>query len=118
MPFGFCNAPATFQREMNRIFFDLIEDCMFVYIEDLIIFLKCLDEHICHLHKVFTILQENELKINLEKCSFFQTEVKILGHLLSTKGLSPLNDKVKVISMATSEEFETGKVVIRSSFVL
>ena len=98
MPFGLCNAPATFQREMNRIFFDLIGDCMFVYIDDLIIFSKSLDEHICHLHKVFTILQENELKINLEKCSFFKTEVKILGHLLSTKGLSPLNDKVKVIS--------------------
>ena len=38
MPFGLCNSPAKFQREMNRIFFDLIGKCMFVYIDDLIIF--------------------------------------------------------------------------------
>jgi len=71
---------------------------MFVYINNLIIFSISLDEYIDHLHKVFTFLQENELKINLEECSFFLTEVKILRHMSSAKGLSPLNDKVKFIS--------------------
>jgi len=97
IPYGLCNAQETFQRETNRIFFFLIGDYMFVYINDLIIFSISLDEYIDHLHKVFTILKENEL-INLENCSIFQTAVKILRHISSAKGLSPLNDKVKFIS--------------------
>ena len=98
MPFGLCNAPATFQREMNRIFFDLIGVCLFVYIDDLIIFSHSMESHLEHLSKVFTILQENNLKINLEKCDFFKTEVTILGHRLSVNGLSPIPEKVKIIA--------------------
>ena len=96
MPFGLCNAPATFQREMNRIFFDLIGECLFVYIDDLIIF-QLFREHILHLNKAFQILQNNGLKINIEKCEFFKEEVKLLGHILSTRGISPIPDKIKVI---------------------
>jgi len=49
MPFGLCNAPATFQREMNRIFFKLIGICIFVYIDDLIVFSTSIEEQIKHL---------------------------------------------------------------------
>ncbi len=97
MPFGLCNAPASFQREMNRIFFDLIGVCLFIYIDDLIVFSDSVESHIDHLTKVFSILEENGLKLNLEKCSFFKEEVILLGHTLSTKGISPIPDKVKVI---------------------
>ena len=97
MPFGLCNAPATFQREMNRIFFDLIGVCLFVYIDDLVIFSDSIESHIKHLTMVFQILADNGLKINLEKCSFFKTKVTLLGHTLSTQGISPIPDKVKVI---------------------
>ena len=97
MPFGLCNAPATFQREMNRIFFDLIGVCLFVYIDDLVIFSDSIESHITHLTKVFQILADNGLKINLEKCSFFKEEVVLLGHVLSTKGICPIPDKIKVI---------------------
>jgi len=71
MPFGLCNAPGTFQREMNRIFLPLIGVCMFIYIDDLIIFSPSLEQHIEDLNKVFTIINENGLKINLDKCDFF-----------------------------------------------
>jgi len=97
MPFGLCNAPATFQREMNRIFLDLIGECMFVYIDDIIVFSKNTEEHIKHLKLVFEILYKNGLKVNFEKCTFFKTEVVLLGHILSTKGISPVPEKVKVI---------------------
>ena len=97
MPFGLCNAPASFQREMNRIFFDLIGVCLFIYIDDLVIFSDSVESHIIHLNKVFSILKENRLKINLEKCTFFKTKVMLLGHVLSTEGISPIPDKVKVI---------------------
>ena len=63
-PFSLCNAPATFQREINRIFFDLIGVCHFVYIDDLIIFSHSMESHLEHQSKVFAILQENNLKIN------------------------------------------------------
>ena len=46
MPFGLCNAPATFQREMNGIFFDLIGVCVFIYIDDLVIYSSSLEQHV------------------------------------------------------------------------
>eukprot|EP00833_Pecoramyces_ruminatium_P001282 jgi/Orpsp1_1/1175314/evm.model.c7180000053383.2 len=98
MPFGLCNAPGTFQREMNRIFFSLIGVCMFVYIDDLIIFSTTLEDHIQDLSKVFKIIKENNLKINIEKCNFFKESVEILGHTVSINGVSPISNKVKVIS--------------------
>jgi len=98
MPFGLCNAPGTFQREMNRIFFPLIGKCIFVYIDDLIIFSSSLHDHILDLERVFKIIKENGLKINLAKCHFFKETVELLGHTISTKGISPIQEKTKVIT--------------------
>jgi len=97
MPFGLCNAPATFQREMNRIFFKLIGICVFVYIDNLIVFSTSIEEHLKHLEQVFSILQNNGLKINLEKCQFFKKEVELLGHILTIDGLKPVPEKIRVI---------------------
>eukprot|EP00833_Pecoramyces_ruminatium_P000624 jgi/Orpsp1_1/1174656/evm.model.c7180000050888.1 len=93
MPFGLCNTSASFQREMNLIFFPLIGICLFLYIDGLIIFSNSIEEHIVHLYQVFKILNENNLKINIEKCSFFKTRVELLGHILTTEGISPIPDK-------------------------
>jgi len=57
-----------------------------------------MESHLEHLSKVFAILQENNLKINLEKCDFFKNEVTILGHRLSVNGLSSIPEKVKIIA--------------------
>ena len=97
MPFGLTNAPATFQREMNRIFFPLIGKCMFVYLDDLVIFSKSREQHMKDLGSVFRIIQENGLKVNLEKCHFFMTEVEVLGHLLTTEGIKPTAAKIEAI---------------------
>jgi len=97
MPFGLTNAPATFQREMNRIFFELIGNCIFIYIDDVIIFSGSFEKHLEDIVKVFKILRENNLKINIEKCHFFQKEVELLGHLLTVDGLKPVPTKVEVI---------------------
>jgi len=97
MPFGLCNAPGTFQREMNRIFFPLIGKCMFIYIDDLIIFSSSLNDHIVDLTKVFETIKTNGLKINLEKCHFFKESVELLGHTVSINGISPIPGKTKVI---------------------
>ena len=64
MHFGLRNAPATFKREMNRIFFNLIGKSVFVYIDDLVVFSPSFEQHIKDLAEVFTILQDNGLKLN------------------------------------------------------
>jgi len=90
--------PGTFQHEMNRIFLPLIGVCMFIYIDDLIIFSPSLEQHIEDLNKVFTIINENGLKINLDKCAFFKESVELLGHTVTIDGISPINNKIKIIN--------------------
>ncbi len=98
MPFGLCNAPATFQREMNRIFLPLIGKCMFVYMDDLVVFSPSLEQHIEDLQNVFNIIKENGIKANLSKCHFLKKEVEVLGHVLSTEGVKPVSKKVEAIA--------------------
>ena len=71
---------------------------MFVYIDDLVIFSKSFDEHINDIIKVFTIIRDNGLKVNFNKCYFFKQKVELLGHTISTLGISPIDAKVEVIS--------------------
>ncbi|MBE6494758.1 MAG: hypothetical protein E7Z84_09185 [Methanosphaera stadtmanae] len=97
-PIGLCKDPGTFQREMNRIFFPLIGHCLFVYIDDLIVFSNSYEEHLDNLLEVFKIILENGLKLNLEKCNFFQNKVELLGHTISTDGIEPIQTKVKVVA--------------------
>lgn len=98
MPFGICNIPATFQREMNRIFLPLIGKCMFVYMDDIVIFSTNLEQHILDLQNVFSIIRDNGLKTNLSKCHFFKEEVELIGHVLSTEGVKPIQKKVESIN--------------------
>ena len=97
MPFGLTGAPATFQREMNRILFPLIGKCVYNFIDDILIYSKTIEEHIEHINQVLQILKEYALKINIEKCHFMQTEVDVLGHRLTTQGLRPMESKIAAI---------------------
>jgi len=97
MPFGLTGAPATFQREMNQILFPLIGKCVYNFIDDVLIYSKTVEDHLEHIQQVLSIFKEHKLKINIEKCFFMQSEVEILGHKVSSEGLSPLDNKVQVI---------------------
>lgn len=97
MPFGLCNAPATFQREMNKIFFDLIGVCVHIFLDDVLIYSKCKEDHVIHINLVLDILEKFDLKINIEKCQFMREEVHVLGHVISKKGLKTDDKKVNVI---------------------
>lgn len=99
MPFGLANAPASFQREMNRILLPLIGECLFVYIDDIVVYSKNLEDHIKHLKKVFEIFTKYNLSINLQKCKFFKEEVEVLGHVLTTDGLKTAPSKVQSIAL-------------------
>jgi hypothetical protein len=93
MPFGLKNAPATFQRMMNKIFNDTaFAQC---YLDDIVVYSKDFEEHLKHLEEVFTRLEENGLKCKQKKCHFFMKKVKLLGHIISEEGMKWTQTKSK-----------------------
>ena len=91
MPFGLTNAPSVFQRLMERVLKDLnpedSPDFVSVYINDVLVFSRTLDEHLQHLKLVISRLQNAGLKLKPSKCYFIRKEVEYLGHLVTPKGL-------------------------------
>ncbi len=71
MPFGLMTAPSTFQRMMNRVFFDLLDEGVLCYLDDLLIYSKTVKEHKILLDKVFALLNKNKLFIKESKCHLF-----------------------------------------------
>lgn len=96
MPFGLRNAAQTFQRYIDNIFRDFT--FIIVYIDDIAIASKNIEEHKIHLRLVFERLRLHQIHVNAHKCEFFKTEMHFLGHILSAKGIHPTADKVSTIT--------------------
>ena len=97
MPFGLCNAPATFQRAMNLVLEGLTWKQLLAYIDDVIVLGKTFDEHIANLREVFRRFRANHLKLKPKKCSLFCKEVDFLGRTVSRDGVSIANNKVEAV---------------------
>ena len=87
MPFGLCNAPATFQRFMERVRAGLHWSSCIVYLDDIIVYSRSVEEHLTLLGEVFARLRKAGLKIKPSKCHLLQTSVCYLGHVVSEKGV-------------------------------
>ena len=91
MPFGLTNAPGVFQRLMERVLAGLNPedgpDFVVVYIDDVLVFSRTLDEHLEHLHCVIQRIHDAGLKLKPSKCRFIRDEVEYLGHLITPQGL-------------------------------
>lgn len=98
MPQGITGAPATFQRLMEKAVGDMNLLQVLVYLDDLIVFGRTLEEHEERLLKVLDRLQEVGLKISLDKCQFCQTKVKYVGHIVSAKGVAADPDKIEAVT--------------------
>lgn len=95
MPFGLRNAAQSFQRFMDQVLRGL--DFCFDYIDDLLVASSSPEEHLRHLRLVLERLEQHGLTINPSKSVFGASSLEFLGHLVSSKGIQPLEDKVRVI---------------------
>ena len=94
MPFGLRNSAQTFQRFIDQLLFRF--DFAFAYI-DLVIGSESVETHKQHLTQILDVLNENNLQLNIDKCSFFQKEVQFLGHFISREGIRPLPSRLDAI---------------------
>ncbi|GJU64715.1 reverse transcriptase domain-containing protein [Tanacetum coccineum] len=98
MPFGLCNAPATFQRCMIPIFQDMLETSMEVFMDNFSVFGDSFDSCLTNLEQMLIRFKQAHLFLNREKCHFMVTEGIVLGHKVSSKGLEVDKSKINVIA--------------------
>ncbi|XP_070672096.1 uncharacterized protein [Malus domestica] len=102
MPFGLCNAPATFQRCMVSIFSDMIEKIIEVFMDDFSVYGDSFDTCLHNLSLVLKRCQETNLVLNWGKCHFMVSHGLVLGHIISEKGIEV--DKSKDVTFDMNEE--------------
>ncbi|GBG92391.1 hypothetical protein CBR_g55298 [Chara braunii] len=98
MPFGLANAPATFQRAMSDIFRDILEQYVLVYLDNILVYSRTLEEHLRHLRDVLDRLRRHGFYAKLSKCRFAQHKVDFLGHCMSDQGLHMDDAKITAIA--------------------
>ena len=97
MPFGMENAPATFQRVMDRVLSGLQGIELFVYMDDIVIYAKSLKEHNEKLEKLLGRLKTANLVLQPEKCKFLCKEIGYLGHVIAQEGVKPDPKKLQAV---------------------
>jgi hypothetical protein len=97
MPFGLCNAPATFQEMMNEIFRDLLDCGVAVYLDDVLIYAETREEHDRLVHEVLSRLDKYGLALQPKKCHWAKDEVEFLGFIINGNGVEMAKDKVQAI---------------------
>jgi len=97
MPFGLCNAPATFERLMEKVLQQLLHKVCLVYLDDVIIFNIDFKGMLERLRQVFLRLRSSNLKLNPKNCSFLKKKIKYLGYVFRKKGVT--TDEKKISSV-------------------
>jgi hypothetical protein len=97
MPFGLCNAPATFERLKETVLRGITYDSCLMYLDDDIVIGRTFEEHLLNLRKVFRWFREACLKLNPEKCQLLQKELLYLGHMVSSEGIFTDPEKLKAV---------------------
>lgn len=97
MPFGLCNAPATFERLMEQVLLGLNGKTCLVYLDDIIVLGRSFEDHLENLKGVLKRLRDAGLKLGPKKCTFFVKSVKYLGHIVAEDGVRPDPGKVEAV---------------------
>ena len=110
MPFGFKNAGATYQHATTTLLHDLIHKEVEVYVDDMIVKSKDREGHIPTLRKFFDRIQFYKLWLNPKKCTFDVTLEKLLGFMVSQRGIEVDPDKIKAIVEMNPRIFREGTI--------
>jgi hypothetical protein len=97
LPFGLTNAPGVFMSLMNGVFREYLDKFIQVFIDDILIYSQKMEENDAHLCLVLQCLRENKLYVKLSKCSFYQSKIHYLGHVISNEGIVMDPTKFKAI---------------------
>ncbi|XP_047326921.1 uncharacterized protein LOC124930637 [Impatiens glandulifera] len=97
MPFGLTNAPAVFMELMNRVFHPYLDQFVVVFIDDILIYSRTEEDHARHLALVLQVLMKNQLFAKLSKCEFWLSQIAILGHIISSRGIEVDPAKVEAL---------------------
>ena len=97
MPFGLCNGPSSWQRHVNDIMREFLDQFVTVYLDDVLIYSETLEEHKVHVRKVLKKLRDAGLPVDIDKCEFAVQRVKYLGLIVTTEGIEMDSSKVEAI---------------------
>uniref|UniRef100_A0A4W5QRZ7 ribonuclease H n=1 Tax=Hucho hucho TaxID=62062 RepID=A0A4W5QRZ7_9TELE len=97
MPFGLNNAPAVFKALVNDVLHDMLNQFVFVYIDDILVFFRSSQEHVLHVWQVLQRLLENQLFVKAEKCEFHRSTIPFLGYIISAGSVTMDTEKVKAV---------------------
>jgi hypothetical protein len=97
MSFRLTNALAHFMYLRKSVFMPELDQFVMVFINNILVYSKCMEEHEEHLRIVLQRLQENQLYAKFSKCEFWIKEVPFLGHVVSPEGITVDPDKVKEV---------------------
>ena len=98
LPFGLTNGPVTFQRYINDLLFDCLDNFVTAFIDDIMIYSMNEAEHELHVREVLNRLHKAGLQVDIKKCEFHTTQTKFLGFIIGTDGVRVDPDKILVVS--------------------
>ena len=97
LPLGLTNAPATFQKLMNSVFSDMLDERLLVYLDDLLVYSESLDQHLIDVRQTLQRLRDNQLKAKRSKCEFAVQHVEYLGHIIAKGTVAMDPSKVSAV---------------------
>jgi hypothetical protein len=97
LPFGLTNAPATFMHLMHQSFRRFLDEFVLVFLDDILIYSKTLEEHERHVRQVLEVLRREKLYAKLSKCELMRTSVEFLGHIVGREGVRMMESKVRAV---------------------
>lgn len=97
MPFGLCNAPATFERMMDALLHGFKWSTCLCYLDDVIVFSPTFSAHLADLSQILSLFRHAGLQLNSSKCRFARRQITILGHVVNSTGVHPDPDKIRAV---------------------
>ena len=97
MSFGLTNAPATFMDMMNRVFRPFVDQFIVVFIDDILVYSKSMEEHVYHLRTVLQTLRDHQLYAKFSKCDFCTESVSFLSHVVTKDGIQVDPHKIEAV---------------------